>query len=149
MKKYLFAAAGVLAMALGLGYAVIGNPVVAINNRELREAVTSVSGVEAVSLNEIVPFDWDTLYTFSPYTSEAEIEEAIGFKSVSIQETVSEGMVQLLFVKGRTITASVCGYPDNLGYNIIFPCFPESISHAENAIFSVDNSSGGTMLIRQ
>ncbi len=149
MKKHPFAVVGVLAAALGLGCAVMGNPVVAIHNRELREAVTSVSGTEAVSLNDVVPFDWDTLYTFSPYTSEAEIEKAIGFKSGSIHETVSEGMVQLLFVKGKAITASVCGYPENLGYNIIFPCFPESVSRTENAIFSVDNVPGATMLKKQ
>jgi len=149
MKKRPFVVVGVLAAALGLGCAVMGNPVVAIHNRELRKAVTSVSGTGTVSLNEVVPFDWDTLYTFSPYTSEAEIEKAIGFRSGSIQETVSEGMVQLLFVKDKAVTASVCGYPENLGYSISFPCFPESVSRTDNALFSVDNAAGVTALKKQ
>ena len=48
------------------------------------------------------------------------MEKATGFSSPSIQETVSEGMVQLLFVKEGRVVASVCGYAERLGYQIRF-----------------------------
>lgn len=48
------------------------------------------------------------------------MEKAIGLSSPSIQETVSEGMVQLLFVKEGRVVASVCGYAERLGYQIAF-----------------------------
>lgn len=69
----------------------------------------------------------------------------IGFKSNSIQETVNEGMVQLVFVKGQKVTASVCGYADNLGYDIIFH---DSITFEKKEMFVVDKTSNIVKLIQ-
>lgn len=141
--------AGVLiaiAAACALFYLVFGSPVVYRNNQKLQEAVTSIEG-ETVFLNEIVPFEWDTLYTFSPYTTKAEIEEIIGFRSASVRENnINEGMVHLLFVNNRKVVASVLGYPDNLGYSISFPAGRSEISYAENAAFTVEHQSNCTLL---
>lgn len=65
---------------------------------------------------------WESVvYTFEPYMSKEKIEHVIGFKSNLIQETVSEGMVQLLFIKGSFAVASVCGYGGNLDIALTFP----------------------------
>ena len=124
-------AAAVLLIALA--YLFIGNPVVAINNSKLKASITSISS-ERVELNDVAPFAWDAVYTFQPYADRSEIEETIGFKSNSIQETVSEGMVQLLFVKGERVVASVCGHAGALGYRIEFP---DRIVAGEHAGFDV------------
>ena len=89
------------------------------NNEKLKQAVLSTNS-STVTLNEIVPFEWDVVYTFSPYTSKENIEAIIGIKSNAIQQTVNEGMVQLIFVKDQKIISSVCGYSDSLGYSISF-----------------------------
>lgn len=117
-KKTWMMIAGVIVL-LVIGYFIIGNPIIAYNNYRLKHRIHQVSKTE-VTLNEIVPFEWDAVYTFAPYTTRSEIEEIIGFKSNAIQETVSEGMVQLLFVKGSSVSGSVCGYAENLGYRIDF-----------------------------
>lgn len=89
------------------------------NNEKLKQAVLSTNS-STVTLNEIVPFEWDVVYTFSPYTSKEDIEAIVGIKSNAIQQTVNEGMVQLIFVKDQKIISSVCGYSDSLGYSISF-----------------------------
>ena len=75
---------------------------------------------EEVTLNDIIPFSWDTVYTFAPYTRKQSIEERIGFSSDAIANTVNEGMIQLIFVKGAKVVSSICGYSDKLGYDIEF-----------------------------
>lgn len=139
-KKFLFPAAAVLLAGLTVSV-FFWNPVLHAHNRALGRAIAALpEGTEQVSLNEVVPFPWDCVYTFPPYTDRETIEEAIGFSSPAIRETVSEGMVQLLFVKGRTVTASVSGYADALGYDLRFS--GESISYKEDAVCSVAREDG-------
>jgi len=124
-----------------------GNPVVKYNNHRLKKAVTALEAGQPVTLNEVVPFGWDTAYTFSPYTSEQEIEEIIGFKSRSIvANNINEGMVHLIFVKGEKVQAAVLGYADNLGYYIDF--FPK-VEYGENAQFTVTKSREFIHLIKE
>jgi len=124
-----------------------GNPVVKYNNHRLKKAVTALEAGQPVTLNEVVPFGWDTAYTFSPYTSEQEIEEIIGFKSRSIvANNINEGMVHLIFVKGEKVQAAVLGYADALGYYIDF--FPK-VEYGENAQFTVTKSREFIHLIKE
>lgn len=88
-----------------------------------------------VTLNEVVPFAWDTVYTFAPYTPRKDIEAVIGFQSAAVQETVSEGMVQLLFVKGDVVAACICGYPENLGYQVTLK---HSVEYKDNVLFQIE-----------
>ena len=113
--------------AYGLAIVIIWNVLstanllmVSQNNRRLRQALTSLDA-KAVTLNDVVPFGWDTVYAFDAYLSKEEMTEIIGFKSGALRETVSKGMVSLAFVRGSSVVASVCGYADNLGYAISAP----------------------------
>jgi len=116
-----------LAMA---GYIVIDNPVIFINNNKLEHSIKSID-VEVIKLNEVVPFDWDAVYTFEPYASKESIEKIVGFKSADIKENyINEGMVHLLFVKDKKVVTSILGYSENLGYRIDFST---KITFAENA----------------
>lgn len=109
-----------VALVLAVGYFVIGNPIVFMNNRKLKTAVTGITA-DTVPLNEVVPFEWDSVYMPDPYASKENIEKLIGFKSASIKENwVNEGIVHLIFTKGQRGVASVLSYPQNLGYSIGF-----------------------------
>ena len=141
MKKRIRIWIGFFAGILLLGYIIIGNPVVFVHNHQLKSAITSISeDTDAITLNEIVPFQWDTVYTFEPYATREEIAEIIGFDSSSIRETVSEGMVQLLFVKDHKVTSSVCGYAVG---------FFDRVDYEENAVFSVKREDGLVILVKQ
>lgn len=145
MKKRIVLLAAALAAAAALCVAVIGDPVVLWHNRQLRSAILKLDAQET-TLEALVPFEWDAAYAFDPYTPRGQIEEIIGFQSAAIRETASEGMVQLLFTKGKRVTASVCGYAQDLGYRAdiggVVRC-------GENAPLAVENSGGIVSLKRE
>lgn len=114
------------------------NPILKYHNVSLKRAVTNLQAQE-ITLNEVVPFGWDAVYTFPPYMTREAIEAEIGIHSRSIPQTVSEGQVQLIFVKGTQIVTSVCAYPKEVGYNIEFD---GKITYAEKAAFTVSNEAG-------
>ena len=117
---------------------------VAWHNRQLKKALTAID-TPAVSLNAVVPFAWDAVYTFEPYLSKAEMAKIIGFSSGSLRETVSEGMTQLVFVKDRSVVASVCGYPDSLGYWVWLDNWEgpaAKVAFADDAVFAVEKADG-------
>ena len=132
-----------LAVISAGAYLLCGNPMVHIRNRQLKNAVTSLTE-DSITLNEAVPFDWDAVYTFPPYIDKEDIEKIVGFKSPVIEANqINEGMVHLLFVKEEKVMASVLGYPDNLGYSISFP----DVIHAEDETeFAVSHKDGITVL---
>jgi len=120
------------------------NPIVKINNKRLENSISEISDGEEVFFNDAVPFKWDTIYTFDPYTEKERIEEKIGFKSRSIKESISEGQVQYIFVKNKRVVSSICAYPDSVGYNILFDrCF----SYNDNKSFYAENKNDILYLI--
>ncbi|MBQ6896100.1 MAG: hypothetical protein IJN69_02710 [Oscillospiraceae bacterium] len=142
MKKKIAWAVAFIAMCI----AVFGNPVVKINNHRLKKAVTALDEGQTVTLNEVVPFEWDVVYTFSPYTSEEEIEKVIGFKSRDIvANNVNEGMTHLIFTKGEKVQAAVLGYPSKLGYRIDFF---KKVNYERNIPFTVAEKNDFTELLQ-
>lgn len=144
-RKYLLVILIAAVLGAVIAFLVTGSPVVLLNNAKLKKAVTAIEG-EYVSLNDAVPFEWDSVYTFPPYAGKDEIEEIIGFKSRSIKDNrINEGMVHLLFVREQKVTASVLGYAENLGYRIDFV---SKVTYDENAQFTVSRENGITVLSR-
>ena len=126
------------------------------NGKNIGQAIKTIAnttGLEAITLNEIVPFEWEAVYSFSPYTPKQEMENIIGFKSKHITETVSEGMTQLIFVMGNKVVCNICGYSDNLGYSISLWSGDERENYArvryeDNVIFSVERKENVVVLSR-
>lgn len=135
----------VIALAAGLGGLLSGHLPVLINNAKLKKAMRAVA-TQTVQLNEVVPFAWDSVYTFGPYQSKADMEALIGFKTAAIKENnISEGMVHLLFVYKNKAVASILGYDSDLGYRIDFS---SKIAFDENARFSVTKTGAVVALSR-
>ena len=127
-------------------FLVFGNPVVRYNNHRLKKAVTALEAGQTVTLNDVVPFEWDAVYTFSPYTSEEEIEEIIGFKSRDIvANDINEGMTHLIFTKGEKVQAAVLGYPSKLGYRIDFF---QKVTYDRKTPFTVAEKNDFTELLQ-
>ena len=145
MKKRILFAFFSIAVILIVGERMFGSPLVKYNNYHLKQNIQTISASE-VTLNAVVPFEWDTVYTFPPYTSKAKIEKTIGFESNEIKETVNEGMVNLLFVKGNTVTGSICDYPKNLGYSIEFK---DKVKFKDNVVFEVNIQDGMASLTKK
>ena len=143
--KLIVCAGLAMSLILLMEYLLVGNPTVLLNNEKLGHVIDSLDEeTETVDLNELVPFRWDTLYTFPAYTGKEEIAEIIGFESRDIKSNdVSEGMVHLLFVDGTTVAASILEQPESLGYDLDFP---DRITYAEEAQFTVEREDGVTVL---
>lgn len=62
---------------------------------------------------EITPFEWDYMYSFTPYTPKEDIENTIGFKWSKLKESVSEGTNQVIFTKGDKVVCYFNGYPES------------------------------------
>ncbi len=118
MKKRKFAGAAALLLLLSIaGYAFFGSPAELYRRGKLRRAMAAAEDGK-VTLNEIVPFAWDTVYTFDPYTSREEMAEIMDVPARGLKQAVSEGMVQLAFVKNRHMVCNVCGYISREGYSL-------------------------------
>ena len=117
---------------------VLVNPFGSKYDRQLEKAVKSINS-EQVHINEVIPFEWDAIYTFPAYTDKNTIENEIAIKSNKIKTNdINEGMVHLIFVKGDKVLTTVLGYPDNLGYDIVFD---HKITYEENAVFNVSQKN--------
>ena len=106
-------------MVLFVLYLVFGDPRIYINNKKLEDTLTGISS-ESVILEEVIPFEWTTVYTFDPYTSLDVIERVTGSKSPALKESVNEGMTHFAFNNRGRVVASVCAYPSSVGYSLNF-----------------------------
>ena len=115
------------------------------NALRLKRAVTNLEG-DAAALNALVPFEWERVYAFPPYTSRSDIEAAVGVRSRFIREALSEGMTQLLFVNRGAVVCSVCDFPEKLGYSIDFDGV---IAYDEGAVFDATRRDGVVRLTQR
>ena len=85
-----------IVVVLGIFYLIFGDPRIYLNNAKLKKAQSTLDSGSA-TLEEIVPFEWTSVYTFDPYTSIDHIEWVTGSKSPALKESVSEGMTHVVF----------------------------------------------------
>lgn len=117
------------------------------NNRYLTDKLLNSVSDTSGTAGELFDFDYDKLYVFEPYQSKDEMEKQIGFKSRLLQETVSENMMNILFVKDDSPIAYLYGYGSNNGYYIELPIGNYSKLELEKTRYrvitnEVGNSSG-------
>ncbi len=87
------------------------------------------------------------MYVFEPYQSIEEMEKQIGFKHYKLKQGVSEGMLNILFVKDNRATAYLYGYPSNIGYYINIQSGEYNKADIDDMAYTVEerevgNSSG-------
>lgn len=138
-KQRFYIAAAALLAVIALAYSTFGSPLVLWHNHQLKTAMASLTD-KTITLEQAVPFSWDAVYSFAPYTSLDEIRETIGADSYNLTESTSEGMLQLVFMDDGAVTAAVCGLPENLGYDVEFTGWDGNsakITFGENVSFTV------------
>jgi len=92
-----------------------------LNAKLLKGKVLSIEQTaEVINLSDIIPFEWDVVYSFAAYTPKEQVYAVIGYKWANISATVSEGMNQIVFLKDGKVVCYLYGYPENNGYGIFF-----------------------------
>lgn len=136
---------GAAALVLALAFAVFGNPLEHCRRRALRQAMAAVED-GAVTLDEIVPFQWDCVYSFDPYTTREQMAEIMGIPARGLAESPSEGMVQLAFVKGGRVVCGVCEYISRAGYSV---SFEGKVEAGEGTVFEAERSPEGVLRLER
>lgn len=109
------------------------------NNNESLNSILKSTSAEIITLEDVVPFDWDKAYYFPPYTPVEDMTKTIGVESDELHESSYDDMVNLVFVKGTAIVASICQHKNSLGYDIEFDT---PVSKGEYKVFSVTKKDG-------
>lgn len=77
----------------------------------------------------MIPFSWDYVYRFAPYTSEEDMEKEMGVKSRYLKEVKSDDMFSVYVVKDNKIVA----YVNEKGNQSVISQIPEKVKNGENA----------------
>lgn len=120
-KKIIWCFVGVVAIITTL---IVVNPfkkdIWDINAENIKYSFQPISGNAVIDdLSQWTPFEWDTLYSFKPYTAKEEIYETIGYKWDDISEALSEEINQIVFTKEGMVVCYLYGSPEynRLGFN--------------------------------
>ena len=123
MKKKSFI---VIALVLGVILELImfrtlqPTPIWEINAKQFNSSFNAISGnnVTIDDLSAFTTFEWDTLYSFAPYTPKEVVYQVVGYQWDKINSTVSEGMNQIVYLKEGKVVCYIDGYPDE--YKVFF-----------------------------
>ena len=107
----------VLAMSIRIYKSISARAKILSNNQNLSQSIREMDLADGITahLNDITPFEWDTLYVFTPYYPKSEIEDIIGIRSGQIRSTVSDEQQQIVFIYGDQIVSSISN-PIILGF---------------------------------
>lgn len=103
------------------------NPVLNYRNSQLQDALETLSYNKGVTLEEAIPFEWDYVYRFAPYTTKADMENKMGVTSRHVTEAKSDEIMQVYVVKNDKIVAC---YSDRMDSEIIEK-LPEKVKYGE------------------
>ncbi len=113
---------------------------IANNNKALRLALTVQKSGTETTLEKVVPFEWDDMYIFYPYSSDREdIEKTIGFPLSEYHPAMYDEMISTIFVKNKKLVSYTCDRYENIGYQIQ-NC--EHSSYGDNEIFEIKKENG-------
>lgn len=90
------------------------------NASKFEDSVNDINSPAVIDdFSKWTPFEWDVLYSFTPYTTKDSIYKVVGYKWVNISETVNENMNQIVFIKDGKVVCYLYGYPEttNFSYN--------------------------------
>lgn len=104
-----------------IAYAMNWSSGVNVNTRNLENKLTHNLVQEQGQVKDLIDFSYDTVHIFEPYQPKESMELQIGFKFKGLKETVSEGMMNILFLNNNSPVAYLYGYPSNTGYYIELP----------------------------
>lgn len=108
-------------VCFAVGFFALANPHQAkVNGRELGNTL-SQNDNKIVTLNDLIEFDYDYVIQFPPYAPKKTMEKMLGFNCSFLNEGVSEGMMNILFVKNNKAVCYIYGYGENNNFYLSLP----------------------------
>lgn len=105
------------------------------NRKQFNQRIGEIGGNQIISLNDLTPFQWDSLYAFGPYTSVGTMAEIMGVERWLIRRSWNEGQLNMYFIKDNRIVCRINGCPTNLDYFFLFRRPNTGTLFDDNALF--------------
>ena len=150
MKKILSLVGGICG-ALAVGIFVFMCVLICLNpynthNVLLQDEIKKLNQTQEFVLNDVVPFEWETMYVFEKGTDKEYIEKTIGISNRFIKDVPDEdNAVSIIFTCKGKITAYPTGTKEELGYYIDLPKNKErhaEVQYVDNLICYVESENG-------
>lgn len=113
--------------------------------RALKKEMLALEDGSVMTLEEVIPFEWERLFQFDPYTSREQIEEAIRKKIHRSSITVNDNERTMLAMSGRDVVYDSSGDPSVYGY--LFQTSGE-MKRGEHTEFRVEHRGDYVFLVR-
>ena len=125
------------------------NPIYLVRNKMLINNIEKVSNKKIITLEELIPFDFDSVYLFAPYSYKKDIEKEIGFKSRFIKDNYTDNLgTELIVVKNKKVISSVFIKIEKNGFIVEGLVYSNKMDKNDNVLFEVTKSDLG-IFIRQ
>lgn len=130
-----------LISVVSITYIVNWNSKLNVNTRYLENKLTHTQNHGQVK--DLIDINYDKVYVFQPYQPKESMESLIGFKCHILKETISEGMMNILFVENNSPVAYLYGYGANTGYYLDIPVGTYTKSDLDAMNYTVTNYEVG------
>ena len=127
-------------------------PIWEVNEKRLFEALEANPELNGKRIStekfvQLMPFEWDTVYSFPPYYPQDKAAQAIGIPEFPVLESVNEGTNQTFFMNKGQVVCYVYGYPEHSGLYIGFG--PSSIDEDYKVILKRSDMLEGTVKLER
>lgn len=117
------------------------NSLVSQNTRQIEERLSQ--NTEDGNIRNLISFSYDKMYVFEPYQTLDNMEKQIGLKYSKLKEGLSEGTINILFVKDNKPIAYLFGYAANVGFYINLPSGEYTKAQVDKMAYTVDKREVG------
>lgn len=125
------------------------DPFYLIRNNRLITNIESLLDKEIISLDELIPFEYDALYLYEPYTYKKDMEKEIGIKSRFIKDNYTDNLgTELIVIKDNKVISSVFINLKKNGFIIEGLVYSNRLDKNDDIEFNVTKSDLG-IFIRQ
>lgn len=125
------------------------NPMQVYRNHKFKDNIVTLLDKETITLEELIPFEFDLVYLFEPYSTKENIEKTIGFKSRFVKDNSTDKLgTEVIVVKDEKVISSIFVNLKEDGFTIkrlfVNPC----LNYSTKINFRIEKSDSG-IIIRQ
>lgn len=113
--------------------------------RALKKEMLALEDGSVMTLEEVIPFEWERLFQFDPYTPREQIEKAIRKKIHRSSLTVNDHERTMLAMNGKDVVYDSSGDPAVYGY--LFQTSGE-MKRGEHTEFRVEHRGDYVFLVQ-
>ena len=149
MRKVVFGTSVVITMILAFAIVtkVIDYSITSRNTRLVKSILlqtsTPMKDKTSGQVEDLITIDYDKMFVFEPYQSMDQMEKQIGFKCTKLREGLSEGIINILFVKDDSAVAYLFGYAEVTGYYIDIPYGEYTKARIDSMSYKVEQKEAG------